>query len=153
MVSEKRTVPSKIIFAITVLIVLAVVADFYALFGVREARVGDYLHLTFQFSDSESGAVVPDVHVVCTRPRVRSACTEKRGPGAGQTTITLNVLRQIRQSILFSKVVGYTLGDSATMTLTFIPENHARRTLEVAHDDPLLSESRPHRIELVRRRE
>jgi len=37
--------------------------------------------------------------------------------------------------------------------LTFIPENYARRTLEVAHDDPLLSESRPHRIELVRRAE
>jgi len=127
----------------------AIAADYAGLFGVREERSNDYVHVTFQFIDAASRAPVSDVHVACTRPNVRSACTETRGPGAGQTTITLAAYRVTRRSVLFSEDRGYSLGGDDGMHLTFIPANHARATLTLAAEDPLLTAGRPHVIELV----
>lgn len=126
-----------------------IAADYGGLFGVREQRSRDYVHITFQFVDATSRAPVPDVHVACTRPMVRSACTETRGPGAGQTTITLAAYRLTRRSLLFSEEAGYALGGDGGMHLTFIPGNHARTTMTLAADDPLLAAARPHVIELA----
>lgn len=140
---------ARIMIALIVITSAAIAADYAGLFGVREERTGDYVHITFQFVDATSRAPVPDVHVACTRPMVRSACTETRGPGAGQTTITLAVYRVTRRSLLFSEDAGYSLGGEDGMHLTFIPANHARTTLTMAVDDPLLAAGRPHVVELV----
>ena len=140
---------ARTMIALIVLTSGAIAADYAGLFGVREERSGDYVHMTFQFVDAASRAPVPDVHVACTRANVRSACTETRGPGAGQTTITLAAYRITRRSLLFSEDLGYSLGGDAGMHLTFIPANHARATLTLAADDPLLNPGRPHMIELV----
>lgn len=140
---------ARIMIALILITSGAIAADYAGLFGVREQRSGDYLHITFQFVDAASRAPVPDVHVACTRPMVRSACTETRGPGAGQTTITLAAYRVTRHSLLFSEDVGYTLGGDDGMLLTFIPANHARTTLTIEADDALLAAERPYVVELV----
>jgi hypothetical protein len=140
---------ARIMIALIVITSGAIAADYAGLFGVREERSGDYLHVTFQFVDAASRAPVSDVHVACTRPMVRSACTETRGPGAGQTTITLAAYRVTRRSLLFSEDRGYSLGGDDGMHLTFIPANHARATLTLAADDPLLAAGKPHVGELV----
>ncbi len=140
----------KLIIVAVVLIAIAVFADYSGLFGLREERMRDYMHLTFQFVDAESGAPVSDVHVACTRPMVRSACTEKIGPEIGQTTITLSAYKCLKRTLLFGEDVGYTLGDSATMYLTFVSANHARSTLEINGSDPILSATRPHLVELTK---
>ena len=140
---------AKLIGILLGLIVVAGFADRWEIFGVREERVPDYMHLTFQFIDAASRAPVSDVHVACTRPMVRSACTEKIGPNIGQTTITLSAFKRIKRTLVFSEDVGYTLGDRAVMYLTFISANHARSALEIGADDPILSATRPHVIELT----
>ena len=66
---------AKLIGILLGLLVVAVFADRWEIFGVREERVPDYMHLTFQFIDSASRAPVSDVHVACTRPMVRSSST------------------------------------------------------------------------------
>ena len=133
------------------LIAVAIFADHSGLLGVSEERMRDYMHLTFQFVDAESGAPVSDVHVACTRPMVRSACTEKIGLKIGQTTITLSAFKRIKRTLLFSEVVGYSLGDDTIMYLTFISANHWRSVLEISGDDPILSATCPHLVELTRR--
>ena len=140
---------AKLIGILLGLVAVAVFADRWEIFGVREEQVPDYRHLTFQFIDAASRAPVSDVHVACTRPMVRSACTEKIGPNIGQTTITLSAFKRIKRTLLFSEDVGYTLGDRAVMYLTFISANHARSALEIGADDPILSATRPHVIELM----
>lgn len=140
---------ARIMIALIVITSGAIAADYAGLFGVREERSADYVHITFQFVDATSRAPVPDVHIACTRPLVRSACTETRGPGAGQTTITLAAYRVTRRSLLFSEDVGYSLGGEGGMHLTFIPANHARTTMTIAADDPLLVAARPHVVELA----
>lgn len=144
---------ARIMIALIVITAGAIAADYAGLFGTREERTGDYIHVTFQFVDVVTRAAVPDVHVACTRPMVRSACTETRGPGAGQTTITLGAYRLTRRSLLFSEDLGYSLGVDGGMTLTFIPANHARSTLTVTNDDPILTAGQPHFVELVRNAE
>ena len=141
---------AKLIGILLGLLVVAVSADRWEIFGVREERVPDYMHLTFQFIDSASRAPVSDVHVACTRPMVRSACTDKTGPNIGQTTITLSAYKRIKRTLLFSEDAGYTLGDRAVMYLTFISANHARTALEIGGDDPILSATRPHVVELTK---
>ena len=138
----------KIIAAIVALVTTGVLADYSGIFGVREERLRDYLHVTFQFIDAASRAPVSDVHVACTRPMVRSACTEVRGPQIGQTTITLSAFKQVKRTLLFRENDGYTLGDDAVMYLTFISANHDRSVLEISSDDPILSSPRPYLIEL-----
>ncbi|MGR9089879.1 MAG: hypothetical protein ACU85U_04775 [Gammaproteobacteria bacterium] len=140
---------AKIMAALIVVTAGAIAADYAGLFGVREERAADYIHVTFQFVDAATRAPVADVHVACTRPMVRSACTETRGPGTGQTTITLGAYRITLRRLLFSEDAGYSLGVDDGMHLTFIPANHARATLTVANDDPILAAGRPHLIELV----
>lgn len=140
---------ARIMIALIVITSGAIAADYAGLFGVREQHSGDYVHITFQFIDAASRAPVSDVHVACTRPMVRSACTETRGPGVGQTTITLAAYRVTRRSLLFSEDAGYALGGNDVMHLTFIPANHTRATLTIAADDPLLAAARPHVVELV----
>ena len=132
------------------LVAVAIFADHSGLLGIREEQMHDYLHLTFQFVDAESGAPVSDVHVACIRPMVRSACTEKIGPKIGQTTITLSAFKRIKRTLLFSEPVGYSLGDDTVMYLTFISANHSRSALEINGDDPILSAARPHLVELTR---
>lgn len=141
---------SRIMLALIVITCGAIAADYAGLFGVREERRSDYVHITFQFVDAVSRAPVSDVHVACTRPMVRSACTETRGPGTGQTTITLAAYRLLRRSLLFSEDAGYSLGGDGGMHLTFIPANHARATMTLDVDDPLLRAARPHVVELGR---
>ena len=139
---------TKIIAAILAFAAIAVGADHEGIFGVREERVRDYMHLTFQFVDAESRAPVSDVHVACTRPMVRSACSETRGPAMGQTTITLAAFRRVKRTLLFSEDVGYALGNGGVMYLTFIPASHHRGSLEISDNDPILSADRPHLVEL-----
>jgi hypothetical protein len=139
----------KIIVVVAVFAALAVGADYQGYFGYREEGIGDYIHVVFEFVDAETRAPVSDVHVACTRPAIRSACTETRGPNMGQTTITLAAYRRVKRSLLFSEDLGYRLGSGGVLYLTFIPENHERRTLEVTGNDPILSAGRPYRIELI----
>lgn len=144
---------AKLMAALIVVTGGVIAADYAGLFGVREERTGDYIHVTFQFVDALTRAPVADVHVACTRPMVRSACTETRGPGAGQTTITLSAYRLTRRSLFFSEDAGYSLGAGGGMNLTFIPASYARATLAIADDDPILTAARPHVVELVARAE
>jgi len=140
---------NKIIIALVLMLAGAVFADYRGWFGVREERTGDYLHVIFQFVDAQSRVPVSDVHVACTRPMVRSACTETRGPGPGQTTITLGAYRITRRSLLFSEDLGYSLGAAGGMNLTFIPANHERASRVLLSEDPILGADRALVIELV----
>jgi hypothetical protein len=148
--AQREPMRLKVFATAIALIVVAVFADYSGVFGVREERIRDYMHLTFQFVDAATRAPISDVHVACTRPMVRSACTETRGPEIGQTTITLSAFKRINRTLLFSEDGGYTLGDDAVMYLTFIPANHARGALEIGSNDPLLSAGRPHVVELTK---
>ncbi len=140
---------AKLMAALIVVTGGVIAADYAGLFGVREELNRDYIHVTFQFVDAVSRAPVADVHVACTRPMVRSACTETRGPGAGQTTITLSAYRITRRSLFFSEDAGYSLGSGGDMNLTFIPASYARARLVIANDDPILAAGRPHVVELL----
>lgn len=139
----------KILIALLAIVILVVIADYFRLFGVENEYLGDYIHVTFQFVDAQSGAPISDVHVSCTRPGVRSACTESLGPGAGQTTITLSVFRRTEVSWFFSGPPSYVLGDDTVMFLTFFAANHERAQMTIHNDDPLLSATRPHKVELA----
>ena len=127
---------------------VAVVADYYGLLGVREARVSDYRHITFEFIDAKIRAPISDVHVACTRPGVRSSCTESRGPGIGQTTITLGAIRVEDRSWLFQHVRGFDLGENGIMFLKFFTPNHERTELVIHSTDAVLNSDDVQRIEL-----
>lgn len=140
---------AKIMMLLIGMTTAAIVADYYGLLGVRVVQRGDYLHLTFEFVDAVSRARVDDVHVACTRPMVRSACTETRGPGPGQTTITFAVFHLSEHSWLFERGSRYSLGERGAMNLTFIPAAHARERLSIAGDAPLLGATKPYVVELT----
>jgi hypothetical protein len=80
----------------------------------------------------------------------RAGCTENAGPGLGQTTLTLSVVRIRRQSLLFSEPPRHELGTQGVLNLTFVSPNHARQSLAISNDDPLLAAGRPRRVELSR---
>ena len=140
----------KIIAVCLAISVFIAVADKRGVFGHHEERLADFLHLVFEFVDAESRAPISDVHVACTRPMVRSACSEKRGPKIGQTTITLAVYRRVKRTLFFSEELGYALGSGGIMDLTFIAANHQRASLVIGDDDPILAVEGPNRIELTK---
>jgi hypothetical protein len=140
----------KAALSLAMLTAMLVAADFYGLFGYSETQKRDFLHITFEFIDAQSHAPLANVHVACTQPHVRSACSETPGPGAGQTTITLSVIRRVQRSVLFHRNTEYLLGAAGSMTFTFIPTSHERTTLTINNDDPLLYSQLPRRVELAK---
>lgn len=137
-----------IICSVVVLITIGALADRHGLLGVREELVSDFVHIAFQFVDAESRAPISDVHIACTRPMQPSACTERRGPRAGETTITFGALKRIRRSFLFSETTGHTLGRGAVMHLTFIHPNYERATFELDDETIAAAGARQQLIEL-----
>jgi hypothetical protein len=126
-----------LIAVVLTLIAVAAWADHRGVFGVREEQVPDFMHLTFRFVDAESRAPVSGVHFACTRPMQRSACTEREGPRAGQTTITFGAMKRTTRTLFFSKDNGHVLGGGGVMTLTFIHPNYEISAMEL--DDNALT--------------
>ncbi len=140
----------KIICAVALVAVLIVLADHRALFGYREVAVSDYVRLVFEFVDADTRAPISNVHVACTKPMIRSACSESDGPKLGQTTVNLAVFRKVNETLLFEKTVGYSLGRGGIVFLTFVAPSYEQFKMHVADDDPLLSGAQAQRIKLLR---
>ena len=140
----------RIIAAIVILGAIAILADRQGLFGVHEEQIPDILHLTIRFIDVDSRAPVSEVHIACTRPMIRSACTERPGPRMGQTTITFRVMKRSRHTLLFSKDAGYALGREGVMNLTFIHPDYERGAMEFSDNQSLWSSGRAPVVELMR---
>ena len=140
----------KIISAFVLVIVLAVVADQRAVFGYREATVRDYVRVIFEFFDAETRAPISDVHVICTKPMIRSACSESPGPKFGQTTVNIAVLRKVKETILFEQALGYSLGRDGILFLRFVALGYEHYKMHLSDDDALLSATHAQRIELQR---
>lgn len=139
---------TKIIGAIALIAVLIAAADQQALFGYREVGIGDYVRLVFEFVDADTRAPVSNVHVICTKPMVRSACSESDGPKLGQTTVNLAVFRKVKKTLFFEQSVGYSLGRDGILFLTFVAPNHEQFKMHIADNDPILSGDHPYRVEL-----
>ena len=115
--------------ALLACVATAVVADWHAVFGARTMQRADFVHLTFTPVDERAQSPIADVHIACTRPMSRSACTERQGRYPGELEITLGVLRITRKTLLFEHDEGISLGRAGAITLTFIHPNYIRHTL------------------------
>lgn len=119
----------KILIATVLAAVAFVAGDWFGLFRNQVTQTPDFIHITFETRDAASHKVVPEVHVVCTRPSARSVCSERLTGIPGQTEITFGVFRNDRRSYLFSEEIGFTLGRTGEMSMTFIHPNYDRQTM------------------------
>ena len=113
----------KVIIAIIAVIVLFLAGDWFGVFGTKVNQVPDFIHIIFETRDTATRKAVEDVHVVCTRPSARSVCSERLTGIPGQTEITFGVFRLVRRTLLFSEALGFSLGSTGEMSMTFIHPN------------------------------
>ena len=112
-------------------VAFGVVADWQGVFGQREERQQDFVHLTFKSVDDLSAAPIAQVHITCVRRMNQSACTERAGENPGETTITLGVIHLFNRTLLFSHDAGFSLGEGGPVTLAFIHPNYDRLFMQL----------------------
>lgn len=124
----------KLIVGFVLASIIFSVCDWFGVFGTEVKQIPDFLHITFETKDNQTGKPVADVHVVCSRPMSRSVCSERLTGIPGQTEITFGVFREEKTSLLFNEELGFTLGRSGEMTMTFIHPNYERQVMFINAD-------------------
>ncbi|MGR8950352.1 MAG: hypothetical protein ACU84Q_20095 [Gammaproteobacteria bacterium] len=124
----------KVAIGVLLAVIVFVVGDWFGFFGSKPEQIPDFVHIVFMTRDVDSGKPIEGVHVVCTRPSARSVCSERLTGVPGQTEVTFGVFRNELASWLFSKDLGFSLGSSNEMSLTFVHPNYEREIIFINDD-------------------
>lgn len=90
---------------LSVLLLVFVIGDYFALFGTHMVTRYDFLEMNFKPVDGEKGSPVLDVHVKCFQKNNHNACTERESHLTGILLVNIPVLKQVKRSILFQQDV------------------------------------------------
>lgn len=137
----------KIGAAIVVVAVSFVAADYLALFGTREERVQEILHLRYRIVERGNLRPIEDVRVQCVRRRAESVCSQGKGAGEGSVELNFVVPKTVSRTLLFKKGDTVSFGDGQ-LHLVFIHPNYERLFLPLGMSDLLSLRDRDNVIEL-----
>ncbi len=116
-----------------VVVLAAVVADYYGLFGLRQSRHPMPLDIDFLVLDAASGRPLSGVRVTCFRRGTRNACVRRDAAGKANVGIRFEVARRDTRTWLFHKSSRIEGGADVEVNVMFIHPDHRRlvRTYDI----------------------
>lgn len=128
----------KILFASVIVILVALIAaDYQGWLGIRKEAELDYFNVIFATKDEDSGELIEDFFVNCTRRGSRNACSIEQGMDKMQRKVKFGYLRQIEKTRLFKKGESIIGEDDVVVHLMFIHQDYARRTVSYSMQELL----------------
>ncbi len=113
-----------------VLIVTGLVgADYLGWLGVKQSSYIDYFNVNYQTTDADSGELIQDFFVNCTRKGSRNACSIEQGMDKMSRLIKFGMVKNSARTWLFDRgeeIIGL---DDVTIHLMFIHQDYDRKTI------------------------
>lgn len=116
------------IISIILIISLLITADYQGWLGERNQTVLDYFGVRFQAEDEQSGELITDFFINCTRKGSRNACSIEQGRNKTSREAKFGIIKQIKKTWLFHKGESIVGEDEVNVYLMFIHPDYERRT-------------------------
>ena len=110
-----------------VLATVLVLADYYAVFGLRQTLQRVPLDVDFLVLDAASGQPLTGVQVTCFRRGTRNACVRREPDGKANVGIRFEVVRRDTRTWLFHKSSHIEGGSEVEVNVMFIRPDYGRR--------------------------
>lgn len=102
------------------LVVVFIVCDYFALFGLKKYLVLDFIELSFVTRDQDTGAPVVGVRVRCFQKGNDNACTKKKSKSTATLLIRVPVQNIVWHSLLFKNKVERLEPQNSKLHIMFI---------------------------------
>jgi len=118
----------KTVITILLLLSMLVVADYQGWLGVRNLTEQDYFGVRFQAKDDQTGELITDFFMNCTRKGSRNACSIEQGRNKTSREAKFGIIKQQKKTWLFPKSETVVGEDEVDVYIMFIHPDFERRT-------------------------
>ena len=116
----------KAVIVIIILLLALVAADYQGWLGMHTETEQDYFGVHFQTEDDQSGELITDFFINCTRRGSRNACSIAQGMNKNSREAKFGVIKLIKKTWLFRKGESIVGEDEVDVHLMFIHQDYDR---------------------------
>jgi hypothetical protein len=117
--------PTKVAGAVALVLVLPVIADYFALFGAIRTERLDLITMNFITVDEDTGKRVEGVHARCFQVNNNNACAERHSVDPGTVSLSIPVMTTVTKSYLFVQNISLRDTVDSRIRIMFIHPDYA----------------------------